>query len=56
MTTLVIRMTILGDTTTWSVTYNCHSDNTSCVIYDCNILNIQSIGLDFVNLFFLIYE
>jgi hypothetical protein len=33
----VIRMTTVGDTTTWSITYDHHSENTRGVIYDYNI-------------------
>jgi hypothetical protein len=35
MTPLVVRMMTVSDTTTWSVTYNCHSD-------ECNIFIIQA--------------
>jgi hypothetical protein len=37
MTPLVVRMTIINDATTWSVTYKCHSDDSRGVIYSCNI-------------------
>jgi hypothetical protein len=30
MTPLVIRMTIVSDVTTWSITYNRHSDDHNC--------------------------
>jgi hypothetical protein len=37
MTPLVVRMTIINDATTWSIIYNCHSDDSRGVIYSCNI-------------------
>jgi hypothetical protein len=40
----VVRMTIISDNTTWSITYNCHSHDTSGAIYDHNILLIQVTG------------
>jgi len=43
MTPLVIRMMIISDATTWSITYDCHSHGSSGVIYDCNIFIIQAI-------------
>jgi hypothetical protein len=41
-TSTVIRMTIVSDTTTWSITYNHHSDDSRDVIYDCNIFLNQA--------------
>ncbi len=38
-TSIVVRMMIVGDATTWSVTYDRLSDNPKGVIYDCNIIN-----------------
>ncbi len=38
----VIRMTILSDPTTWSVTYDHHSYNSRGVIYNRNIFIIQT--------------
>jgi hypothetical protein len=35
MTPLVVRMTIISDATTWSVTYKCHSGDSRGVIYSC---------------------
>jgi hypothetical protein len=35
MMTQVIRMTITNDATTWSITYDCHSD-------DCHMFIIQA--------------
>ncbi len=43
-TPLVIRMPIVGETITWSITYDHHSDNSSGVIYDRNIFIIQATG------------
>ena len=42
-TSEVIRMTILSNATTWSVTHD-HLDNSRGVIYDCNISMIQATG------------
>jgi hypothetical protein len=39
-----VRMTIIGDTTTWSITYFSHSGNSRGVIYDRNIFVIQATG------------
>ncbi len=41
-TSRVIRMTIVGDITTWSITYDCHSDNSRGVIYNNNIFIVQA--------------
>ncbi len=38
----VARMAIVNDTTTWSIIYGCHSDNSRVVIYDRNIFMIQA--------------
>jgi hypothetical protein len=40
-TSRVIRMTIIADTTTWSITYNCHSEDSRGVIYDGSIFVIR---------------
>jgi hypothetical protein len=48
-----IRMTIAGDATTWSITYNLHSDNSRGVIYYSNIFIIQATGFVFITLYFL---
>ncbi len=37
-TNRVVRMMIINDATSRSVTYDYHSDNSRAVIYDCNIL------------------
>ncbi len=37
ITPLVIRMAIICDATTWTVTYDHHSDNSKSVIHDRNI-------------------
>ncbi len=37
-------MTIIGDATNWTVTYDCRSDNSRGVINDRNILIIQATG------------
>jgi hypothetical protein len=39
-TSRAIRMTVVSDTTTWSITYNRHSDNARGVIYKRNIFII----------------
>ncbi len=39
-TSRVVRMMIVGDATTWSVT----SDDSGSAIYDCNISIIQATG------------
>ncbi len=39
----IIRVTVVSDATTWSVTYDHHSDNSRGVIYDRNILIIVAI-------------
>jgi hypothetical protein len=44
-TSRVIRMTIVSDATTWSITYEHHSDNFRGVIYVCNIFVIQATEL-----------
>jgi len=36
-TSRVVRITIVSDATTWSVTYDHHSDSSRGVIYDHNI-------------------
>jgi hypothetical protein len=41
---IVIRMMIVGDATTWSITYDPHSDDSGIVIYDCNNFIIQETG------------
>ncbi len=33
-TSRVIRMTVTGNAATWSITYNCYSDNFKVLIYD----------------------
>jgi hypothetical protein len=38
-------MMIVGDATTWSITYDRHSDNSRGVIYDCNNFIIQETGV-----------
>ncbi len=38
-------MMIMGDATSWNVTYGHHSDDSRGVIYDCNIFIKQAIGL-----------
>jgi hypothetical protein len=40
-TSRVIRMTVIGNATTWSITYNCYSDNFRVLIYDHNMFIIQ---------------
>jgi hypothetical protein len=35
-------MTLIGDASTWSVTYDHISDNSRGVIYECNIFIIQT--------------
>jgi len=40
----VVRLMIIGDTTTWSITYDHHSDNYRGVIYDHNTFIIQATG------------
>ncbi len=56
-TSRVIRMTIIGDATTWSITYNCHSDNSIGVIYDGNIFIIHHhLWLSFWWLYGVIYD
>jgi len=35
--TFVVRMTIIGDDTAWSVTYDRHSDDSRVVVYDRNL-------------------
>jgi hypothetical protein len=37
----VVSMTVIGDATTWSFTYDRHSDDTIGVIYYCNMFKIQ---------------
>jgi hypothetical protein len=32
-TSRVVGMMIIGDATTWSVTYECHSDNLRCCLW-----------------------
>ncbi len=44
-TARVVRMTIVSDATTWTFTYYRHSDDSSGVIYDCNIFIIQATGV-----------
>ncbi len=39
-TSRAIRMTVVSDTTTWSITYNRRSDNSRGVIYNRNIFII----------------
>jgi hypothetical protein len=34
--------TIIGDATTWSITYDHHSDNSRGIIYNRNIIPIQA--------------
>ncbi len=50
--TRVIRMMIISDASTWSVTYDHHSDNSRGVIYDGNILIIQASGVNFINILY----
>ncbi len=38
----VIRMTIVSDATTWSITYDRHSDNSRGIIYNGKIFIIQT--------------
>jgi hypothetical protein len=35
----------LGDATTWSVIYDCHSDDSRGIIHDCNISMILFTGM-----------
>jgi hypothetical protein len=42
-TSIVFRMTIVSETTTWSITYDCNSDDSRGVIYDHNVFIIQII-------------
>jgi hypothetical protein len=35
-------MIIIGDATTWSISYNCHSDDSRGVIYNFSIYIIQA--------------
>ncbi len=44
-TSRVVRIMIIGDITTWSITYNRHSDYFRGVIYYYNIFIIQATGL-----------
>jgi hypothetical protein len=43
-TSRVVRMTIIGEATTWSITYTHHSDDYRDVIYDCSIFITQATG------------
>jgi hypothetical protein len=44
-TSRVIRMMIVSDATTWSITYDRHSDDSTGVICDRNVFIIQATGL-----------
>ncbi len=45
MTPGVVRMTIIGDDTTWCVAHNHHSDDSRGVIYDHNNFTVQTTGI-----------
>ncbi len=40
----LVKMMIISDPTTWSITYDYHSDNFRGVIYDCNMFRIHATG------------
>jgi hypothetical protein len=43
-TSRVVRMMIISDAITWSIPYDCHSDDFRGVIYDQDIFIIQVNG------------
>ncbi len=40
----VVGIRIIGDATTWSVTYNRHSDNSRVIVYNRNLFSMQATG------------
>jgi hypothetical protein len=44
-TTRVVRMMVVSETTSWSISYKCHSNDSIGFIYDHNIFIIQATGL-----------
>jgi hypothetical protein len=47
-TSRVTRMMIIGYVTTWSITYDCHSDDSKGVIYNHNNFILQATGLSLI--------
>jgi hypothetical protein len=43
-TSRVARMMTVGDATTWSVNYDCYSNDFRGIIYNCNMFIIQATG------------
>ncbi len=41
---IVVGILTVGDATTWSVTYNCHFDNSRVIVYNRNLFSIQATG------------
>jgi hypothetical protein len=41
-TSRVVKLTIIGDATTWSITYDCRSGDPKDVIYNCQIFIVQA--------------
>ncbi len=53
-TSRIIRIMIVSDATTWSITDDCHSNNSRGVIYNHNIFVIQATG--YINLFITVWQ
>jgi hypothetical protein len=49
------KMIIVGDATTWSITYNHHSDDSRDIIYNRNIFITLATVINYLTEFFLHY-